>query len=50
MHYKKTKNGIRIEVKKWDNVVTLTDIATKTIIKTMQFSDHIKAVQIAQAL
>lgn len=49
MNIKKSKNGFIIEVKKWSNLVTITELATGLITIT-QFSDHIRAVQVAKML
>lgn len=46
----RVKNSIRITVKPWDSVVTLTDNKTKKVIKQVRASNHIQAVMMASAL
>ena len=50
MNYKKRKGLLEITVKAWDKTVTLTNIATKRIVASETFSDHIQAVLAFKAL
>lgn len=50
MKINRKKNGYRITVKDWSNVVTVTNLDTGKVINTATFSDHIKAVLAAKAL
>ncbi len=49
MNYKRTKNGMTITVKKWDNKITITD-SNKKVLAVKEFSDHIVAVSLAKQL
>lgn len=50
MNYNRIKNDVKISVKKWDNKITLTDVATGKVLAIKKFSDHIQAVTLAKAL
>ncbi len=50
MNFSKIKNGIRITVLKWSNIITLTDAETGAFIKAANFQDHVTAVRLARSL
>lgn len=50
MKYNKTKNGLKITVKEWDNKIIITNISTGKIVATEIFSDHVQAVMLAKKL
>ena len=50
MAYNKIKNGFRITVKKWSNVVTVSDTTTNKLVKSFTFSDHVTAVLLAKKI
>ena len=50
MQYNKTKNGFKITVKDWSSEIVITNAQTGTIVKRATFSDHIKAVMLAEKL
>jgi hypothetical protein len=49
MNYKRVKNGFKITVKQWSDEVVVTRLSDNQSVTT-KFSDHIKAVAVAQAL
>ncbi len=50
MHYKRIKNGKKIEVKDWQKEITITDVVTRKVLAVERCSDHIKAILVAKAL
>ena len=49
MNYSKIKNGFKVQVKAWSNVINVINLATKEV-TTIKADDHIKAVLMAKAV